>query len=210
MAGWLRRALPSSGGLILVDGRSGSGKTTLARRLADTLGASIVHTDDLAWHHDPMEWSSLLLDGVLAPWRSGDAVSLRPPAWERLGRPGQVSVPAGRPQLVVEGVGAGRAAHAPSADLVIWVQTDRSLARARGIARDIELGRDAVAAETFWDEWMSSEEPFLAADRPWERADLVVDGTPSTQPDGIPEGWLRVALGPAITPPAGSRPARGV
>ncbi len=85
MAGWLRRALPSSGGLILVDGRSGSGKTTLARRLADTLGASIVHTDDLAWHHDPMEWSSLLLDGVLAPWRSGDAVSLRPPAWERLG-----------------------------------------------------------------------------------------------------------------------------
>ena len=53
-----------------------------------------------------------------------------------------------------------------------WVQTDRALAWARGLARD---GGDS-AQEAFWHEWEAEEQPFLAADRPWERADVVVDG----------------------------------
>ena len=52
-------------------------------------------------------------------------------------------------------------------------------ARRRGLERDASYGtRTPEEAEAFWDDWMTEEEPFYAADRPWERADLVVLGTP--------------------------------
>ena len=38
--------------LVLVDGRSGSGKSTFAERLARLLDGAVVHSDDIAWHHD--------------------------------------------------------------------------------------------------------------------------------------------------------------
>ncbi len=84
-------------------------------------------------------------------------------------------------------MGSGRAELAPLADLVVWVQSDRSLARSRGIARDASYGtRTPDEAESFWDEWMSEEEPFLAADRPWGRAHLWVLGTPPDE-----QTWVR-------------------
>jgi hypothetical protein len=64
-------------------------------------------------------------------------------------------------------------ARAELADLVdraIWVQSDREVARERGIERD---GGDAAG----WDEWQSEEVPFLERDRPWERAEVIVAGT---------------------------------
>lgn len=163
--------------LVLVDGRSGSGKSTFAERLARLLHAAVVHSDDIAWHHDPIRWADVLVDGVIAPWRRGEAVHFRPPGWVVRGRPGTVEV-APRPVLIVEGVGAGRSDLAARAELVVWVQSDRDEARRRGLLRDVELGRTPTEAEEFWDEWMRAEEPFLAADRPWSRASLVVNGTP--------------------------------
>jgi hypothetical protein len=50
------------------------------------------------------------------------------------------------------------------------VQSDVDQAKRRCTARD---GGDA-AAEAFWREWMDEERPFLARERPWERADVVV------------------------------------
>lgn len=163
--------------LILVDGRSGSGKSTFAERLAGLLGGVVVHSDDIAWHHDPIDWAHVLVDGVIVPWRRGEAVSLRPPGWIAHGRQGAVEVPS-RPVLIVEGVGTGRAALAPRAELVVWVQSDHDEAHRRGLARDVELGRTPEEAEAFWDEWMRAEQPFFTADRPWSRASLVVNGTP--------------------------------
>jgi len=168
---------PSDRTLILVDGRSGGGKSTFAGRLVRLLTGTLVHSDDLAWQHHPINWADLLMDGVIAPWRRGETVSFRPPAWVAKGRPGAVDVPP-RPLLVVEGVGAGRAGLASCAELVVWVQSDRDEARRRGLARDEELGPSAEQAAAFWDEWMQAEEPFLAADRPWSRASLIVNGTP--------------------------------
>jgi len=184
---------PAASALVLVDGRSGSGKTTFAGRAAAALDAAVVHTDDLAWHHDPTAWTDLLIDGVLAPWRRGAAVHYRPPAWDRLGRTGSIRVLEGRPALVVEGVGVGRAELARLADLVVWVRSDPREARRRGVARDVELGRTPAAAEAFWDEWARAEDPFLEHEQPWRTARLVVDGTP---PRGIPDGLVRVAPGP--------------
>ena len=93
----------------------------------------------------------------------------RPPAWDVRGRAGAITVSAEAPLLVVEGVGAGRRAFGPYVDAVIWVQTDRTVAARRGLERD-----DGDVA--FWDEWEARERPFLAADRPWDRAALVVNG----------------------------------
>ena len=82
---------------------------------------------------------------------------------------GAITVPSAASLLVVEGVGAGRRALGPFVDALVWVQTDRAVATRRGLERD---GGDVA----FWDEWEARERPFLAADRPWERADLVVSG----------------------------------
>jgi hypothetical protein len=156
--------------VLAVDGRSGSGKSTLAARLAAVVsGAVVIHTDDVAWYLDFFDWADLLVDGVLIPWRAGHDVAYRPPPWDARGRGGAITVSSAAPLLVVDGVGAGRKAFAPFLDALIWVQTDRVVATRRGLERD---GGDVA----FWDEWEARERPFLAADRPWERADLVVGG----------------------------------
>jgi hypothetical protein len=64
----------------------------------------------------------------------------------------------------------GRSELADLLDAAVWVQSDRVVARERGIARD---GGDVAG----WDEWQSEELPFLERDRPWERADAIVAGT---------------------------------
>ena len=80
--------------------------------------------------------------------------------------------------LLVEGVGATRRELSPLLDVRVWVQADPVAARQRGLARDEVLhGRSPEEAAQEWDDWMSEEEPHLARDRPWERADLLVAGT---------------------------------
>jgi uridine kinase len=192
-AGEVRARLRPGRSLVLVDGRSGGGKTTVATLLGDALPAAVVHTDDVAWNESATEWDHLLVDGVLEPWRTERAVSYRPPAWVAHDRPGAIKVAANADVLVVEGVGAGRASLAARADVLVWVQSDRVEARRRGVARDASYGtRTPAEAEAFWDDWMTSEEPFLAVERPWARADLVVNGTPSDRSSGVLE-W---AAGP--------------
>jgi hypothetical protein len=171
-------------GVIAVDGRSAGGKTTMAKVLSGAVpGSVVVHTDDIAWHHSFFDWVELLRDGVLVPARAGREVHYRPPAWEPRNREGAVEVPLGCPLVIVEGVGAARKELMPLVDVVVWVQSDTEQARTRGITRD---GGDA-AAVAFWDEWMSEEFPFLAEQRPWERADVVVAGTPDVAYDPTSE-----------------------
>lgn len=184
------RRLPARGGLILVDGGGGSGKSTLAQRLSSQLGAALVHTDDVAWQLHPVEWADALIDGVLTPWRRGEPVAFRPPGWLAKDRPGCVSVAAGAPVLVVEGVGAGRNQLAGQADCLIWMQLDRQLARERGLVRDVERGRSRAEAEAFWDDWDTHELPFLTRERPWRAAAYIVDGA------GRPADLVQFADGP--------------
>jgi uridine kinase len=169
--------------VIGIDGRSGSGKTTTADSLCTAARESAeraVHlpTDDIAWWQARFDWDHLLLEHVLRPVRAGQAVHWRPPAWISRGRPGAIEVPADSTMLFLEGVGAGRRSLAPLLDAIIWVQSDNTLAFERGIIRDCALhNRSRTEAENQWAEWMTEEIPHLAADRPWERADLVLAGT---------------------------------
>lgn len=162
--------------IVAVDGRSGGGKTTLAAAIHDAVAAStVVHIDDVSWNESFFGWTDLLIDGVLDPVRRGQAVVYRPPAWDEHSREGSIDVPAGLDLLVIEGVGAARREVMHLLDAVVWVQSDAVAAERRGIARD---GGDEPAAE-FWREWMREEEPFLADQRPWERADIIAAGTPT-------------------------------
>jgi len=188
--------LPAGVRVLAVDGRSGAGKTTLAGRLGGTVpGSAVVHTDDVAWFHARFDWAALMRAGVLAPARRGKPVAFRPPPWDERGRRGAVEVPAPCDLLIVEGVGAGRAELADLLDALVWVQSDAVVARERGIARD---GGDAAAVAE-WDEWQGEEVPFLARDRPWERADLIVAGTGAGDP---PAGTVFAVSGRG-RPPAG-------
>lgn len=83
----------------------------------------------------------------------------------------------------------------PLLDAVVWVQSDTVEADRRGIERD---GGDQAAAE-FWHEWGAQELPFLAADRPWERADVIVTGTPALPHDPATE----VVVAPPLPREAG-------
>ncbi len=161
--------------ILAVDGRSGSGKSTFAERVTAAVpGAVVVHTDDVAWWESFFGWDHLMASGVLEPARRGEGVRFRPPAWEERGREGAIEVPDGARLVVVEGDGASRRSLAHLLDGAVWVQSDADDARRRGIERD---GGTQEAAD-FWDEWDAEEVPFFDADRPWERADLVVCGTP--------------------------------
>ena len=87
--------------------------------------------------------------------------------------------------LIVEGVGSSRRECAHLTDVAIWVQSDRDEAERRSLARIGQPG----GASSLRDhrEWMAEEDPFLAARRPWERANLVVCGTPRIPVDPATE-----------------------
>ena len=182
--------------IIAVDGRSASGKTTLASVLAGAAGAVVVHTDDIAWFEPLFAWDHLLRQYVLEPARRGAEVRFTPPAWAERGRTGSIEVPEGTRILIVEGVGSSCADVADLLDAAIWVQADAEEAEKRGIARDAASGENGNYEETvaFWHEWNAAERAYLAEDRPWERANLIVAGTP---PMPLPAGYFAVAEGPA-------------
>lgn len=198
-----RGKLPDSAGrpgVIAVDGRSASGKSTLAGFLHRAVpDSAVVHTDDVPssgnWHGAAVkasnpsgnipphrsffDWTERLLKNVLEPARAGQVVRYRPRAWEDWKREGAIEVPSGCSMLILEGVGAARHELMHVIDVVVWIQSDVEQAETRGIARD---GGDAGAV-AFWERWMAEEFPFLADQRPWERADVVVAGTPDLEYD---------------------------
>ena len=163
-----------------IDGRSANGKSTLAGRIATVVErAAVVHTDDVAWWHSRFGWDDLLVDGILEPLRRGSSVSYRPPGWAPRGREGSIDVDADARLVVVEGVGAARRSLRPWLDAVIWVQSDRAVTEARDAAR-VAAGETSPSGLAGW---MAEEVPFQAAERTWEAADVVVDGTPTVAHD---------------------------
>ncbi|MEL4356847.1 MULTISPECIES: uridine kinase family protein [unclassified Luteococcus] len=167
--------------LVAVDGRGGSGKSTLASALADVVpGATVVHSDDVAWHEPLFGWGHLLDQHILTPLAAGLSVSFQPPAWPEHGREGRIEVAADCPLVLVEGTGAAAGEVERHYAATVWVQSDFDEAERRGLARDVAEGLNGDEAETlaFWHYWMDAELAHFRTDRPWERAGLVVCGTP--------------------------------
>jgi hypothetical protein len=180
--------------VLAVDGRSNNGKSTLAARIGELVpGSIVIHTDDVAWEHSRFGWADLLIDGILIPVHEGRPVSYRPPRWDERGRQGSIEVPAGCPLLIIEGDGAGRREVADLIDALFWVQADEREAARRSAARAADrpaadLANQAVNGPAFdEDGWMAEEIPFNAAQRTWERADIIVCGTPAIPHDPATE-----------------------
>ncbi|MEU5219375.1 hypothetical protein AB0G79_24680 [Streptomyces sp. NPDC020807] len=182
----LRRLPPSCGPvrLVAVDGHAGSGKSTLASRLSEALGgAPVLHLDDLATHEELFAWTGRLRRQVLEPFARGETALLRPYDWveRRFGEP--VPLPAA-PVVLVEGVGAGRAAVRPFLAWLVWMERAAEASWVRG------RHRDGPAQAAFWDGWTVAETRHFAEDPSRPFADTLVRE--------VPEGydWLP---GPAVT-----------
>jgi hypothetical protein len=172
--------------VVAIDGRSASGKTTLADRLQQAVpAAQIVHTDDIAWFHSRFDWADALVTGILQPLIQGRDVHYRPPGWVLRDRRGEIEVSALAKLVIVEGLGSSRRELSAFIDYAIWVQSDEASARHRGVLRDrVALG---YAADDEWQSWQDEEVPFLLADEPWRRADVVVGGTDQVEHDRATE-----------------------
>lgn len=136
-------------GWVGIDGRGAAGKTTLAAEVARAFPhARVVHVDDFAGPGIPeWDWERFI-------------VQVRDP----LADAGEL--------VIVEGVSCTRSEAGVDWDLRIWVDApyETRLRRARE--------RDGEAMLPRWlDDWMPSEERYVAREHPERRADLIVDGT---------------------------------
>ena len=159
--------------IVAIDGPGGSGKSTLAKDVATHLGAQVVCTDDFASWQQPLEWWPRLIEQVLDPLSHNQPGRYQRSDWDARALAEWHDVPLA-PFLVLEGVSSSRAAFAPYLALRVWVSTPRQERLRRGLERD---GQDAHG---LWREWMAREDEYINAERPQERADLVVRGLAET------------------------------
>jgi uridine kinase len=170
--------LPGPVRLVGVDGCGGAGKTTFADRLSRAAdNCPVVHTDDFASYDEPLDWSPRLLRDVVEPLSNGRPATFHRYDWVARDFEQATTTVLPQPLVVIEGVGATRSAWADRLAIRVWVDTPRELRLQRG------LDRDGADMAEFWQWWMAAEDLYVRADGPIERADLVVDGTPSVPHD---------------------------
>jgi len=85
--------------------------------------------------------------------------------------------------------------------VAIWVQSDERETERRNLARVGQPG--GMPTEQDHRDWMAEEMPFQASQRPWERADLIVCGTPQIPCDPATE----LVIAPPVAAPGTSRAA---
>ena len=159
--------------LVTVDGYSGAGKSRLTGRLAAALGrVPTVHLDFFypGWG-GLAAGVDLAAEWVAAPLVAGRAARWRRFDWEA-GRFAEWRETPWAPVVVLEGCGAGSAALRAHTSTAIWVDTPAGLREERLHAR-VDWPRYVPHRAR----WVAQEEALLAAERPWEHADAVVDGT---------------------------------
>lgn len=165
------RALPPSCGqvrMVAVDGHAGSGKSTFAARLAAALGgAPVLHLDDLATHDAFFDWTRRLTDDVIGPLSQGATARYAPYDWTLRRFRAPLPLPPA-PVVLIEGVGAGRAAVRPWLARLLWMDRGAEESWRRGRERD---GSDLSA---FWDGWTRAETRHFAADPSRPFADVLV------------------------------------
>lgn len=160
LADALRQSAPSCGAsrLIAVDGHAGSGKSTLAALLSAALGgAPVLPLDALASHAEPFEWTERMRRQVIEPLRHGEPAHYLPYDWNARAFGAPLTLPAA-PVVLIEGVGAGRAALRPWLARLLWMDLPREAAWRRG------RRRDGPALAAFWDGWAAAERAHFAAD----------------------------------------------
>lgn len=171
--------------LIGIDGCGGSGKSTFANKLKDECSnVTVVHMDDfylpssqlIKTHPEnktigaDFDWKRVL-NQVLEPISQNKEGHYQRYDWETDDLAEWHTVPI-RGIVIVEGVYSIRKELANKYDFTIWVECPRETRLSRGLERDGEEARD------MWENnWMISEDIYVEEQKPYERADLIVNGT---------------------------------
>jgi len=162
--------------VIALDGHGAAGKSTIAAAVAESTGATLVHTDDFFDPAAPREpglsgnydWRRLRAE-ALEPLRAGHAAEFCRFDWERgRGLDGIVRVTPG-PLIVLEGVFAASPELSDLVDRSVFVDTPEPerLRRLR-----------AQTTPSEWDdEWLKAEQAYFGLIRPPFSFDLIVSGT---------------------------------
>jgi uridine kinase len=172
---WVQQRLAGRTGTrwIGVDGFGAAGKSTLARRIAAALPAAhVIEVDDFA-RAGVRGWDRELFGAqVLAPLLAGRPARYQ--RWDLVADVGMdwVTVPSGVP-VVIEGVSATDNRLPVPWDVTMWLDTPIDVRRQRICARD----RDPALLERWRSDWLPSEQAYAAAQQPWLRVDLIVDGS---------------------------------
>lgn len=174
--------------LVGIDGCGGSGKSTLAEELTKlSWEITIVHMDDFYLPSDKringtglekpigadFDWQRLK-EQVLEPLTNNEMSKYQVYDWssDKLGSWNIVSVGG---IAIIEGVYSTRKELTDFYDYRIFVDCPRNARLARGIKRDGEAARD------IWEKnWMTAEDKYMNEHKPYERADLIVDGFGNT------------------------------
>jgi uridine kinase len=156
---------------IGIDGYGGAGKTTVAARLAAAVPhAVVVHVDDFAAPTIPAwDWGRMESQ-LLAPLRAGLDARYQRWDWARDEGAEWHDVPPGVP-VVIEGVSSTRReVDAPWA-LQIWIDAPLEARLDRALQRD---GPEMM--QRWLEDWIPSEDEYVAREHPEQRVDLVVSG----------------------------------
>ncbi len=172
--------------LVAVDGPGGAGKSVFARRLAAALGGvAVVQTDDFASWDVPLEWWPRLERELLEPLAAGQTARYEASDWSGRGHGEQREVEPGE-VVILEGVSSSRRAVVDRLSLAVWVETPADRRLARGLERD---GHEALEQ---WRSWMAEEDAHFARDGQVGRADVIVDGAPTTVPHDPEREFIRL------------------
>lgn len=151
-----------------IDGLGGSGKSTLAARIAAALpGSVVIHNDDFArpgltgWDRERF------VRQVVEPLLAG-----RPGQYQRWDFDADVGtgwhvVPVGV-TVIVEGVSSTDIRLPVPWDFTIWIEVPAAVRWSRIAERD-----GPALRERWLTDWIPSENAYVAAQRPRDRADLV-------------------------------------
>lgn len=155
--------------LVAIDGPAGAGKTELAGNLAPLLGdVTVVHMDSLYGGWDGLdEGAERVATDLIAPLSEGRTAALRTWDWTA-GKPGGEITVEPAATVIVEGVGSGSLAAAPSLSFLIWLDADPEERRRRALLRDGE------AFELHWDAWARQEAAHHAREMTEQRADVRI------------------------------------
>ena len=175
--------------LIAIDGLGGSGKSYLASSFAEEMQTrsdspvSVVHGDDFFLPSAQRFFRSVgekaigadfdwrrLREQVLEPLRRDADARYQVYDWDRDTLTTWRTIAHGT-IVVVEGVYTLRPELRSFYDLRVWVDCPRHIRLARGIARDGEHARAR------WEQdWMPSEDRYVAECKPAATADMILDG----------------------------------
>lgn len=191
LAAW--RAAQTGVLVVAIDGQGAAGKSTVAARIADAVGAGLVHTDDFFQQLHPSaagrppvcqplsqyyDWRRIRAQ-ALGPLRARRRAAFRRFDWSRgAGLDGVVMVPPAD-LILLEGVFSAAPELSDLVDRSVFVDTSEH-ERLRRL-------RAQVTPEDWDADWLIAQESYFRLIRPAASFDLIVSGA-SPVPEGLSGG----------------------